>query len=132
MRVVADANVFLAVAFEEPEKSGIIEVCRGRTLTAPEVLPFEIGNALSALMRRDRLSLKEAQAAWRVCSSITVELRGVDIEAALELAQQHGIYAYDAYYLQCAAGLRLPLLTLDRRLERVARQVGVKIVEVTP
>lgn len=132
MRVVADANIFLAVALDEPEKSGIIEVCRGRTLTAPEVLPFEIGNALSALMRLDRLSLKEAQAAWKICAAITVELRGVDVEAALDLSRQHGIYAYDAYYLQCAAGLRLPLLTLDRRLEQVARQAGVKIAEVTP
>jgi len=131
MRVVADANVFLAVALEEPERAGIIEICRGRTLIAPEVLPFEIGNALSALVRRDRLSLKEAQAAWRVCAAISVELRGVDVEASLELAMRHGIYAYDAYYLQCAASLRSPLLTLDRRLERVARLVGVKIVEGT-
>jgi predicted nucleic acid-binding protein len=130
--IVADANVFLAVALDEPEKPGIVEACRGRALLAPEVLPFEIGNALSALMRRERLSLKEAQGAWRVCAAISVDLRGVDIEASLELAMQHGIYAYDAYYLQCAANLRAPLLTLDRRLERVARLVGVKIVEVAP
>ena len=130
MRLVADANVYLAVALEEPEKQGIIEVTRGRTLTSPEALPFEIGNALSALIRRGKLSLREAQSAWQTCSAITVELRNVDIEASLELAAKHGIYAYDAYYLQCAASLRSPLLTLDRRLARVAAAIGIKVMEV--
>ena len=130
MRLVADANVYLAVALEEPEKQGIIEVTRGRTLTSPEALPFEIGNALSALIRRGRLSLQEAQSAWQACSAITVELRSVDVDAALEIAAKHGIYAYDAYYLQCAASLRSPLLTLDQRLVRVAVAVGVKVMEV--
>lgn len=130
MRLVVDANVFLAVALEEPERQGIIEITRGRTLTSPEALPFEIGNALSALVRRGRLSPQEAQAAWNTCSAIAVELRSVDMEASLELAVAQGIYAYDAYYLQCAASLRSPLLTLDRRLERVATAVGVKVMEI--
>lgn len=130
MRLVADANVYLAVALNEPEKQGIIDITRGRTLTSPEALPFEIGNALSALIRRGRLSLQEAHSAWQACSAITVELRSVDVDAALELAAKHGIYAYDAYYLQCAASLRSPLLTLDQRLVRVAVAVGVKVMEV--
>jgi predicted nucleic acid-binding protein len=130
MRLVADANVYLAVALNEPERQGIIEATRGRELTSPEALPFEIGNALSSLIRRGKLSLREAQAAWQACSAITVELRRVDVDAALELAARHGIYAYDAYYLQCAASLRSPLLTLDQRLVRVAVAAGVRVMEV--
>lgn len=130
MRMVVDANVFLAVALNEKERGEIIELTRGWALAAPEVLPFELGNALSALMRRGLLSLKEAQSAWRTCSTIAVELRSVDVGASLGIAAEHGIYAYDAYYLQCAAGLGAPLLTLDRRMARVAAALGIKQVEV--
>lgn len=43
----------------------------------------------------------------------------------------HGIYAYDAYLIACAEKFRLPLLTLDRGLMTVARDTGVKLIEVT-
>ena len=132
MRLVADANVYLAVALNEPEKQGIIEITRGRTLTSPEALPFEIGNALSALIRRGRLSLQEAQSAWQACSAITVDLRSVDVDAALEIAAKHGIYAYDAYMLSCAIDNKAALLTLDRPLADVARACKVKVIGAKP
>lgn len=130
--MIVDANVFLAVALDEPERGGIIDATRGWTLASPEVLPFEIGNALSALRRRGVLSIREAQSAWRTCSTIAVELRSVDVGSSLDIAAEHGIYAYDAYYLQCAASLGAPLLTLDRRMEKVAAVLGIKVMEVGP
>jgi hypothetical protein len=38
-------NTFIAVALNEPEKDLIIRLTEGCDLVAPEVLPFEIGNA---------------------------------------------------------------------------------------
>jgi hypothetical protein len=52
MKIIADSNTFLAVALEEPEKKRIIELTVGHDLVAPEVLPFEIGNALTAMMKK--------------------------------------------------------------------------------
>ena len=46
MKLVADTSVFLAVTLEEPERARIIELTAGTELLAPEVLPFEIGNAI--------------------------------------------------------------------------------------
>ena len=61
---------------------------------------------------------------------IPVELRTVAIGNALEIACVNNIYAYDAYFLECALGLRAPLLTLDKKMREVAQRLGIKILEV--
>lgn len=35
-----------------------------------------------------------------------------NLTLALEIAAEHGLYAYDAYLITCALGQRAPLLTL--------------------
>ena len=51
-------------------------------------------------------------------------------ERALHLAVDLGLYAYDGYVLETARSERLPLLTLDRGLERAARRLGLRLMEV--
>ncbi len=130
MKIVADANIFLAVVLEETFRSSIIQLTQGAELVAPEVLPFEIGNALSSLLRRGRIDPATLFEAWRAIQIIPVELRSVDMMLALEITAQYRIYAYDAYFLSCALMLRRPLLTLDRKMQKVAQDMGIKIMEV--
>ncbi|ODS34429.1 MAG: PIN domain protein [Candidatus Scalindua rubra] len=129
MKIVADTNTFLAVALEEPQKANIIQLTKGHDLVAPEVLPFEIGNALTAMLKKHKLNTDQMISAWDAVQTIPVEFFRVDIRAALELAARCNIYAYDAYFLECAICLRCPLLTLDRRLKVVAENNGIKIQE---
>jgi len=129
MKIIADTNTFLAVALNEPEKDIIIRLTEGHSLVAPEVLPFEIGNALTSMMKRKTLKVKEVILVWDVIQNIPVDLRRIDIKAALNIAMQHNLYAYDAYFLECARNLRSPLLTLDQRMKSVARTIGIKIME---
>ncbi len=51
MKTMADTNTSIAVALNEPEKDRIIRLAEGHDLIAPDVLPFEIGNALTAMMK---------------------------------------------------------------------------------
>ena len=129
MKIVADTNTFIAVALEEPEKRQIIQFTVGKELAAPEVLPFEIGNALTAMVKKRALDPNEVISAWNVVQTIPVELRRIDIQAALGLAVRFNIYAYDAYFIECALSLRCPILTLDHRMKMVARDVGIRILE---
>lgn len=129
MKIVADTNTFLAVALNEPEKDSIIQLTEGSDLIAPEVLPFEIGNALSAMAKRKLLETKELMAVWEMVQRIPVELCRVDVRSALEIAVKFNIYAYDAYFLECAARSRSPLITLDRALQKVASNMGITILE---
>jgi predicted nucleic acid-binding protein len=129
MKLVADTSVFLAVALGEPERPRIIELTAGYGLVAPEVLPFEVGNALIALLKKGVLRAEDVPRVWTAVAQIDVELRTVDFPTALEIAIARGLYAYDACFLECAARLRLPLLTLDRRMQRAAEEMGLTALE---
>lgn len=94
------------------------------------MLPFEVGNALTAMMKKGSLTPEEVISAWELVQRIPVELHGVDVRSALSIAVERNLYAYDAYFLQCAIALRSPLLTLDRRLRDTARDMGIRLLEV--
>ena len=98
-------------------------------LSAPEILPYEIGNALSAMIKRRQISGVEALAAEQAANLIPVKLVSIDIQEALDLAIEHNIYAYDAYFLICAKSLAQPIMSLDKKMRQVARDIGIKIVE---
>jgi predicted nucleic acid-binding protein len=113
--IVADASAFLAVVLNEASRDSIIRSTTGHGIVAPEILPYEVGNALVVVRKKGRLT--------------DHEVLPVAIPAAIKLAMQFGIYAYDAYYLQCCIENRLPLLSLDVRMCEVARRMRIQIVE---
>ncbi|MEQ1696902.1 MAG: type II toxin-antitoxin system VapC family toxin [Hyphomicrobiaceae bacterium] len=129
MRLVVDVNVVLAVVLGEPEREWAIAAAVDCDSLAPRSFPFEIGNALTSLVKRKRLSSEDMLAAWRAAATFQVTLRDVDMSAALRLAGVHNIYAYDAYILQCAIDSRAKLLTLDQRMAAVGRSIGLDVVE---
>lgn len=129
MKIVADTNTFIAVALNEPEKDFIIKSTEGYDLVAPDVLPFEIGNALTSMMKRKTLQADEVASSWDIIQHIPVDLRCIDIKSALKIAMKYNIYAYDAYFLECADSLRCPLITLDLGMKRIAREMGITILE---
>lgn len=129
MKIVTDTNVFLAVALDQPERFRLASLCRGHQLIAPHVLPFEIGNALSALAKRQLIARDDVVAAWQSIQEVPVELRTIDIQNALGLAMRFKTYAYDAYFLECAQSSGAPLLTLDKSMKRTAKLLGLEILE---
>jgi len=129
MDIVSDTNIFLAVALDEPERERIIQLTGNASAISPEILPYEVGNALSAMVKRNRLSYDEALTAFESVKSIPVRLVSVDIQQAIKLAMEYNIYAYDAYFLQCAKQLACPLITLDKRMKQVAYDLKIEVVE---
>ena len=130
MTIVADTNIFLAVALDEPEKAAIVNATTDASIAAPEILPYEIGNALSAMVKRWQIDAGQAEAVRAVTQRIPVRLLAVDVAEALRVALQFDIYAYDAYFLTVARALACPLVTLDRQMQRVAIDMGLEVVEV--
>ncbi len=92
MKIVADTNVFLAVTLYEPERDEIIRLTVGHDLVAPDVLPFEIGNALSAMLKRRKLVPDDLLTVWDATQQIPVDLRSIDIREALKIASQFNQY----------------------------------------
>ncbi len=120
MKVLVDANIFLAVILNEPEKSKIIKITKNAELISPSVLPYEIGNALSAMNKQKKLSQDTICQCYQIYKQIPVRLIEIDIANALTIALSYNIYAYDAYYLELAKRLKLVILSLDQKLIEVA------------
>lgn len=129
MEIVADASVFLAVILNESDRDWIIHKTTGKGIVSPEVLPYEIGNALIAVRKKGRLNDREVIKAYGISQRIAVKLTPVKIHDALRIAIRFNVYAYDAYYLQCCVENKLPLISLDDRMCDVARTLNIKVVE---
>lgn len=128
--IIVDTSVLIAVLLGEEQKDALIELTDDATLLAPLSVHWEIGNALSALFKRQRINLEQALEAIDTYLTIPIRFVEVKLSSSLVLANDVNIYAYDAYLLRCAEKYRLPLLTLDRRLKEVAQQKGFSVLEV--
>ena len=127
--VVIDTSAVLAVLLNEPERPALISVTSGVDLAGAPSLPWEVGNALVAGVRKHRLSAADVRSAWASYQEVPIRLLRIDALRALSVALDAGLYAYDGYVLEAARSGRLPLLTLDRRLARAAERLGVRIME---
>ena len=130
MDILVDANIYLAVILNEPEKKSIVKLTKGSDPVSPLVLPYEIGNALSAMFRRGKLTKAQIVECYDIFSRIPVRLVDVDVKAAIQIASDYGIYAYDAYYLEAARRLKFNLLSLDKKMMSVASEIGIRLLEV--
>ena len=128
MDIVSDASAFLAVVLDEENREWVIERTADCTLVSPEVLPYEIANALIAVKRKGRLSDREVLKAFDISQRIPVKLVSVKVRDALRIALKHGIHAYDAFYLQCCMETKLPLISLDNRMCDIAGSLSIKVV----
>ena len=130
MDIVVDASAIIAVIVNEASKTDIIRSTQGATLIAPASIHWEIANAFSAMFKQNRLTLEEAINALAIYKQIPVRFIEVELEETLQIAEQLNIYAYDAYLLRCAQKQKAPLLSLDKALLRVAKELKLQVIEV--
>ena len=130
LRVVIDTSAVTAVLASEPERGAVVRATEGVELVAPASVHWEVGNALSAILKRRRTTSEGIQRALRAYATIPIRFVDVELDAALAIAAEHDLYAYDAYLITCALGQRLPLLTLDESQARAAVRAGVAIKEI--
>ena len=130
MDIVVDTCGLIAVITDEPERIRIIELTKGNTLIGPGSIPWEIGNAFSAMFKKNRLTLEEAKKGIEIFKNIPIRYIDPDFLNAVSISKQTNMYAYDAYFLDCALRQQAPLLTLDEKLKNTARQLNISILEV--
>jgi predicted nucleic acid-binding protein len=130
MDIVIDTSALIAVIVGEPERAKIIAITAGNTLIGPGSIPWEIGNAFSAMFKQDRLTFDDAKKGLKIFQSIPLRYVQTDIPNALRLSKDIKMYAYDAYLLDCAVRYKSPLLTLDLKLKAAAQSIKIDVLEV--
>jgi predicted nucleic acid-binding protein len=130
MPIVTDTSVIIAVVLNEPTKQKIIEATKGQELIAPDSLKWEIGNAFSAMFKRNKVSLDQALTGFKIFRQIPIRYPETDFEDALKISFENKIYAYDGYFLSLAKKHKCPFITLDEPLQKLASKLGIKTIEV--
>lgn len=119
---VVDASALSALLFNEPEAPAVTRRLGDATLLAPGLLPYEIANVCAMKIRRDRKRRDLLLEAFALFESLDIEIVDVDHCAAVVLADETGLTAYDASYLWLARKLGADLVTLDRELAAASRR----------
>lgn len=130
MKLVVDTSAIIAVLLGEQGRDRIVEAAEGADLIAPASLHWEIGNAFSAMFKRGRLPAATAIEATNRYQEIPIQFVEVGLEESIQLSDEFGLYAYDAYMLVAARRHRAPLLTLDRGLQDAARNAGIDLIDL--
>ena len=130
MKCVVDTSIIIAVITNEEHKQSIISATKDVDLIAPGSLHWEIGNALSAMLKRNRITYSQCLSALKAYSYIPIQEKDIALADVLGLAGQFKIYAYDAYMLACSQKYHASMLSLDKGLISVAQQLGLPILEV--
>ena len=127
MDILLDASAILAIILNEPNRDKVINLTDNAIILCPEVISFEIGNALINLLRKQKITEAEVLEAYRNFTLIPIRSIKVDIEKALRIACKYKIYAYDAYYLEAAYRLKLPLITFDMSMRKAGTALKISI-----
>ncbi|MEJ0020568.1 MAG: type II toxin-antitoxin system VapC family toxin [Acetobacteraceae bacterium] len=123
---IVDASAIGAVLLVEPDANWINDCTEGMELVAPAILPFEIGNLCWKRLRRVPADAPAVMAIWSAwVASMPVTLVQPQPLATLQLAQETGLTYYDASYVRAAQEHDAALISLDAKLVRIARSLGL-------
>lgn len=124
--IVIDASCVLSVLLNHEDGQDVIAKVGDSQLVAPACLPYEIGNAVSKLIKRGVLSVVDGAEVYHEYARIPVRLVEPDITASIVIAGETDSYAYDCYYLNVAEQMSLPLFTYDEKMKDTAVTRGIQ------
>ena len=129
MEVLLDASAVIAYIVGEPKSTIVIENTENSDIVSPNILPVEIANALTRMLRKGVIDNKAKMLGLiENFQIIPIKLLDIDLNKSLELAFDFKIHAYDAIYLETAKRLNLPLLTFDNGMKRIGHEIGITIL----
>lgn len=133
-RVVLDASVLVKLVAEEPGSAAAADAYSAASqVVIPGWALVECAQALWKKVRRGEWSALEAQRALHGLDRAALDIINAEmlVPQALDLACALGHPVYDCLYLALAASEGVPLVTADRKLAEVARDVlGEGVIEI--
>jgi len=125
--VIVDASVILDAFFPDEEQAEAQALIRDHVighlqLVAPDLLPYEVTNAVVQARRRGRISDEQVEDILSSFEGLGIALRPVTWQQMLPLALRFDRSAYDAAYLALAEATDQPLVTGDSRMYNAVRE----------
>ena len=131
---VVDNSVVMAWCFED-QANAYADSVLGRMVDAgafvPSIWPLEVVNVLLGAERRGYISEADSIRFISLLSQLPIQVQhegpGKGMKDLLALARAHSLSSYDASYLDLAMKRGMPLATLDKKLLRAAKAIGLRI-----
>ena len=108
----------------------IIDLTKDADLIAPASVHWEVGNALSSMLKRARMTLTQAESVLKNYEKIPIRFVEVSLHEAIQISADRKIYAYDAFLIACAREQRCRLISLDKGLLQASKDSAIRVVEV--
>jgi predicted nucleic acid-binding protein len=132
---VIDSSVGFAWVLPQqatPEMNDLLkDISNGALAVVPALWFVEVANGLLVLERRKKITSAERKIALQRLMNLNLtvdeEARNVAFGKTSDLAEKHGLTAYDATYLEAAIRRKLGLASRDEALWEAARRSGVKL-----
>lgn len=125
--IIIDASVILSALFPDEQQQQSQAIIRDHaaeqiSLVAPTLLQYELTNAVWQGVRRQRITMQQAQETMTIVDELRIPLEPVSWENSLNWAQRFDRSAYDAAYIALAFTRSEPLITGDLRLYNAVHQ----------
>lgn len=125
--MIVDASVILAAFFPDEEQTEAQALIRDhvighRQLVAPNLLLYEVTNAVVQARRWGRISDEQVEDILSSFEGLGIALRPVTWQQMLSVALRFDRSAYDAAYLALAEATDQPLFTGDSRMYNAVRE----------
>lgn len=131
---VLDCSVAIAWCFNDESNAytdAALEKTGAGGAFAPSIWPLEIQNVLLVAERRGRLEQAQSARFLEVLAALPIHIDQGHTEwpsgELMAIARELKLSAYDAAYIELAMRQGAPLATLDKRLQKAARKVGVPL-----
>jgi len=135
LSVYFDASVLLPTLIKEPASAAVdaYVLAGGQEFLVSDFAAAEVASGLSRLVRMRLLEAATAVArlddfdAWRATATSPVDVHAVDVRLGYIYVRRFDLMlrAPDALHLAIARRLDATLVTLDRRLARAAKELGI-------
>ena len=131
---VLDCSITMAWCFEDESTDytdNILENLKQATAIVPTIWSLEVANVL--LLSKKNKKITEVQSASFIdaLSALPIVVDQSTTSRAMHsifvLAGQSDLTIYDAAYLELAAREGIPLLTLDKKLIKAAKKLGIPV-----
>lgn len=129
MEIVLDTSAIISVIVGEPEGKLVVALTQNSKIVCPSIISFEVANAITRMIRKGIITKKDKiEDILRNFETIPIKIVDKNPRSSLEIAWSYKIYAYDAFFLDTAKTLSLPLLTFDDRMRVIGKELGINIL----
>ncbi len=121
---IVDASLVLAYLLPDERSEPVSQVfqnyIQGKVnFAAPGILSYEVLSGLKNAMGK-RLNKQEAYNLIEDFLNLTIAFVEIDLKGVFNLSIENNLSAYDACYLYLSQNKKIPLLTLDQTLQKLA------------